>query len=74
MDKGDTEMVQNVLCGALIYIIVGVMIWLQMNTENSIQKKIDGKDRLMPFKFLKTVAFWGSRMVSNHPSPEWMCK
>ncbi len=65
---------ENVLWGALIYIVVGTMVWMQVHSENSIQKKIDGKNRLMPFKFLKTVAFWFIRMIFNWPSGEWMCK
>ncbi len=65
---------ENVACGALIYVIVGAMIWMQVNTENSIQRKIDGENRVMPFKFLKTVAFWFPRMIVRWPSGEWMCK
>lgn len=72
--KGDNKVIDNILWGALIYIVIGAMIWLQINVCNSIERKTRGNNRVMPFKFLKTVAFWFTRMVVNWPSGEWMCK
>jgi len=72
-------MIQNILWGAVIYIVIGALVWLRIVVDNSIERKIvlpwcKEKNRYMSFKFLKIVAFWGPRLVSNWPSPEWLCK
>ena len=67
-------MIDNILWGALIYIVAGGLIWMEMSFQNSVERGATGDNKFMPFKFLKTVAFWAPRMVSNWPSAEWMCK
>ena len=67
-------MVDNILWGALIYIIAGGLIWMELSFQNSVERAATGENKFMPFKFLKTVAFWSPRMVSNWPPAEWMCK
>lgn len=67
-------MVDNILWGALIYIIIGALVWMEMSLQNSVGRGATGKNKFVPFKFLKTVVFWGPRMVSNWPSVEWMKK
>ncbi len=67
-------MMENILLGALIYIILGAILWTVIETDNKIERSISGRNRQAPFKFLKTTVFWGPRLVSNWPSSEWLCK
>lgn len=49
----------------VIYIVVGLMMWLQVKTDNDIAIKRDGKPKYMEPKMIKIAIFWLPYMFIN---------
>lgn len=65
---------QQIVWSGVGYLIVGALIWMQIAFDNSMERQIKQRNKYVPIKFLKTVAFWLPYLFFRKPNSNWMCK
>jgi hypothetical protein len=59
---------------ALIYLIVGFMVWVEIALTNYSRSKNDQPPKYTPIRSWKVMLLWVPHLIFGIPNTKWMCK
>ena len=58
MDAVTYDTVIRVACGVTIYLVIGLLMWLEVKTRNDVSMKVKGRKAWQEPRFFRLIFFW----------------